>query len=255
MTTTLQLIPLAEFPLVEPGDDLARLIAAALHDNALELQAGDILIVAQKIVSKAEGRYRRLCDVTPSATARSLADRAHKDPRQVQLVLDESVEVLRVRPGVIVVEHRNGYVLANAGIDRSNIRNDRDDPQVLLLPEDPDRSARCLREELGRMTGIRPQVIINDSVGRAWRNGTVGIAIGCAGLEPVRDQIGERDLFGNVLEVTQPAVADELAAAASLVMGQAAESCPVILARGLTVAVGEGGSGALLRDRSMDLFR
>jgi coenzyme F420-0:L-glutamate ligase/coenzyme F420-1:gamma-L-glutamate ligase len=244
-----------DFPLVEPGDDLAQLIAAALSDNAQTLQEGDVLIVAQKIVSKAEARYRRLGDVSPSRAAAALAEKTGKDARQVQLVLDESVEVLRTRPGVIVVEHRNGYVLANAGIDRSNIPNDDNDPRVLLLPEDPDRSARRLRADLGRITGVRPQVIINDSVGRAWRNGTVGIAIGCAGIEPLRDQIGEADLFGNILEVTQPAVADELAAAASLVMGQAAEACPVVLARGLALRVSEGGSRALLRDRSMDLFR
>ena len=255
MANPLQLIPLADFPLVEPGDDLARLIADSLQENELALAAGDVLVVAQKIVSKAEGRYRQLRDVTPSERASDLAARAGKDPRQVQLLLDESAEVLRVRPGVIIVEHRNGYVLANAGIDRSNIRSDPENPRVLLLPENPDRSAQALRDDLHRITGVAPQVIVNDSVGRAWRNGTVGIAIGCAGLDPLHNQIGDRDLFGNVLEVTEPAVADELAAAASLVMGQAAEACPVVLARGLALRPAAGGSAALLRDRSLDLFR
>jgi coenzyme F420-0:L-glutamate ligase/coenzyme F420-1:gamma-L-glutamate ligase len=255
MGSTLQLIPLADFPLVEPGDDLAQLIAESLQGNGLSLQPGDVLVVAQKIVSKAEGRYRRLAEVTPSARAREMAQQAGKDPRQVELLLEESAEVLRVRPGVIIVEHRSGCVLANAGIDRSNIRVDIDDPAVLLLPEDPDRSAALLRAGIGEATGVEPQVLINDSVGRAWRNGTVGITLGCAGLEPLNNQIGDTDLFGNVLEVTEPAVADELAAAASLVMGQAAEGCPVVLARGFSFAASAAGSGALLRDKSLDMFR
>ena len=255
MSAALQLIPLAGLPLVEPGDDLAALLAAALADNGLQLQSGDVLVVAQKVVSKAEGRYVRLAEVTAGSEALALAAEADKDPRQVELILRESNEVLRVRPGVIIVEHVNGYVLANAGIDRSNIAQDPEDPRVLLLPEDADTSARQLRAALAGHCGVAPQVIINDSVGRAWRNGTVGIAIGTAGLEPLCNQIGEHDLFGNVLEVTEPAVADELAAAASLVMGQAAESCPVVLARGADLAQGEGGSASLLRDRALDMFR
>jgi len=251
----LELIPLADFPLVEPGDDLAAMVIDTLARNDLALAPGDVLVVAQKVVSKAEDRYARLAEVVVSAEARELAARADKDPRQVQLILDESVEVLRVRPGVIIVEHRNGYVHANAGIDRSNIALDPDDPRVLLLPENPDASAAALRAALERATGVAAQVIINDSVGRAWRNGTVGIAIGCAGLEPLYDRIGDRDLFGNLLEVTEPAVADELAAAASLVMGQAAEGCPVVLARGAGLPDGEGDSRGLLRDHAADLFR
>lgn len=251
----LDLIPFADFPLVEPGDDLAALLVAALADNDLALQSGDVLVVAQKIVSKAEGRYAHLNQVTVSAAAHELAARADKDPRLVQLILDESREVLRVRPGVIIVEHRNGYVHANAGIDRSNIISDPDDPRVLLLPRDPDATAGALRARLGELTGTAPQVIINDSMGRAWRNGTVGVAIGTAGLAPLHNQIGAEDLFGNVLEVTEPAVADELAAAAALVMGEAAEACPVVLARGLALAGSDGGSAPLLRERALDLFR
>ena len=255
MNRRLELIPLLNFPLVEPGDDLVQVIHTALQENSLELQAGDVLVVAQKIVSKAQNRYVRLADVTPSAEAIALAERAGKDPRQVQLILQESREVLRVRPGVIIVEHRNGYVHANAGIDKSNILRDDNDPRVLLLPEDPDASARALRLGLSERTGVAPQIIINDSMGRAWRNGTVGLAIGTAGLKPLYNQVGDVDMFGNVLEVTEPAVADELAAGASLVMGQAAEGCPVVLARGACLKPAELGSGELLRDRSVDMFR
>lgn len=255
MTTRLELIPLLGFPLVEPGDDLSLLILTALHDNDLRLQDGDVLVLAQKIVSKAEDRYVRLADVEVSDEAYALAQQADKDPRQVQLILQESRSVLRVRPGVIIVEHRNGYVHANAGIDKSNIHRNVDDPRVLLLPEDPDASARALRQSLAARTGIAPQVIINDSMGRAWRNGTVGLAIGTAGLQPLNNQIGETDMFGNVLEVTEPAVADELAAGASLVMGQAAEACPVVLARGARLKAADVGSAGLLRDRAIDMFR
>ena len=250
MTATLELIPLKGFPLVEPGDNLAQLIFDALRDNDLTLRDGDVLVVAQKIVSKAENRYVRLADVQVSAEAQALAEQAGKDPRQVQLILQESRAVLRVRPGVIIVEHRNGYVHANAGIDRSNIVRDEGDPRVLLLPMDPDSSARGLRDGLAALGTIAPQVIINDSMGRAWRNGTVGLAIGTAGLEPLLNQIGDVDMFGNVLEVTEPAVADELAAGASLVMGQAAEGCPVVLARGANLLRSNGGSTGLLRDKS-----
>jgi len=248
MTVSLTLIPLLGFPLVEPGDDLALLIMDVLRENDLSLQRGDVLVVAQKIVSKAEDRYVRLADVTVSPEAQSLAEKAGKDPRQVQLILQESKEVIRVRPGVIIVEHRNGYVHAN-------IRIDADDPRVLLLPKDSDASARALREGIAELGAIAPQVIINDSMGRAWRNGTVGLAIGTAGLAPLYNQIGEADMFGNKLEVTEPAVADELAAGASLVMGQAAEACPVILARGAGLKPSDSGSAGLLRDKSLDMFR
>lgn len=255
MTGSLELIPLAGFPLVEPGDDLAGLLGDCLAANKLALQAGDVLVVAQKVVSKAEGRYVRLAEVQPGERALALARDADKDPRQVQLILDESADILRVRPGVIIAEHRNGYVLANAGIDKSNIHSDPADPRVLLLPLDPDASAGRLRDAMAARCGIAPQVIINDSLGRAWRNGTVGVALGTAGLDPLFTRIGDRDLFGNILEVTEPAVADELAAAASLVMGQAAEAIPVVLARGASLPVAEQGSARLIRDRSQDMFR
>ena len=255
MAKRLELIPLEGFPLVEPGDDLALQIADSLSQNGLTLCPGDVLVIAQKVVSKAEDRYVNLADVVPGENALKLAATADKDPRQVQLVLDESVEVVRVRPGVIVVEHRQGYVLANAGIDKSNIERDPENPRVLLLPLDADASANTLRSALAELCGTAPQVIINDSLGRAWRNGTVGVAIGCAGIDPLHTQIGDSDLFGNVLEVTEPAVADELAAAASLVMGQASEACPVVLARGAPLREAAGGSQRLIRDKALDMFR
>ncbi|MEH6591582.1 MAG: coenzyme F420-0:L-glutamate ligase [Halioglobus sp.] len=255
MPQRLELIPVEGFPRVQPGDNLAALIDVALTANHLVLANSDVLVLAQKIVSKAEDRYVRLASVTPGPEAIELAGRADKDPRQVELILRESAEVVRVRPGVIIVEHRLGYVHANAGIDKSNIPNSEEDPQVLLLPLDSDASAAKLREQLGAITGVAPKILINDSAGRAWRNGTVGIAIGTAGFDPLLNQIGETDLFGNVLEVTEAAVADELAAAASLVMGQAAEACPLVLVRGAALSDSQDGSGALIRDKSMDMFR
>ena len=255
MIPPLQLIPLADFPLVQLGDDLVELLLASLQHNELMLEAGDVLVLAQKIVSKAEGRYVRLADVVPGERAQSLALQADKDPRQVELILRESVEVLRVRPGVIIVEHRLGYIHANAGIDKSNIPQQEDDPQLLLLPIEPDASADGLREGLRQRFPVELAVIINDSAGRAWRNGTIGFALGTAGIEPIRNQIGDADLFGRKLEVTEVAVADELAAAASFLMGQAAEGCPVVLVRGASWQASEAGSASLLRDPALDMFR
>ncbi len=255
MPPKLELTALENFPRVEPGDDLAELLVDSLALNNLQLVPDDVLVIAQKIVSKAEDRYVRLADVTPGAEAIALAEQADKDPRQAELILRESREIVRVRPGVVIVEHRNGYVHANAGIDKSNIPNSSDDPRVLLLPLDPDASAVQLREALGRALGVTPKIIINDSAGRAWRNGTVGIALGTAGFLPLFNQVGELDMFGNVLEITEAAVADELAAAGSLVMGQAAEACPVVLVRGAQLQSAETGSASLIRDKSMDLFR
>ncbi|MCZ6830767.1 MAG: coenzyme F420-0:L-glutamate ligase [Gammaproteobacteria bacterium] len=255
MTTRLQLIPLQDFPLVEPGDKLDQLLLESLQANELGLEDGDLLVLAQKIVSKAEGRYVRLAEVEPGPEAIALAEATDKDPRQVELILRESREVLRSRPGVIIVEHQLGYVHANAGIDKSNIPRVDSDPSVLLLPKDSDRSAEALRLALAAAFGAEIAVIINDSAGRAWRNGTVGMAIGSAGMEPLSNQIGDPDLFGRELEVTEVAVADELAAAASLVMGQADEGCPVVLVRGARWQPAQTGSRALLRERELDMFR
>lgn len=255
MVQRLEMYALPDFPMVEPGDDLVAQIAQSVAKAGLRLQDGDVIVVAQKIVSKAENRYAYLKQVNVSAEARSLAERSDKDPRLVQVILDESVEVLKHRPGAIIVEHRLGYVHANAGIDQSNISSDSKDPRVLLLPKDPDSSAAGLRAGLRRETGAQVAFIINDSAGRAWRNGTLGFAIGTAGFEPLVDLIGEKDLFGRTLEATTVAVADELAAGASFLMGQAAESAPVVLIRGADLPVVETGSRSLLRAREQDLFR
>lgn len=255
MSRQLTLSAIEDFPLVEPGDDLAAQIADALSAAGISLEDGDVLVLAQKIVSKAENRYAYLNDVEPSADAIALAAETDKDPRQAELVLRESREVLRKRPGVIVVEHRLGYVHANAGIDKSNIQSDPDNPRVLLLPEDSDASARRLRAALQQRTGIAPHIIINDSAGRAWRNGTAGFAIGSAGFEALENRIGDSDMYGRELEVTEIAVADELAAAASFLMGQADESLPLVLIRGAALRPSDKGSDVLIRPREKDLFR
>ncbi|HEY3699873.1 MAG TPA: coenzyme F420-0:L-glutamate ligase, partial [Spongiibacteraceae bacterium] len=232
MRQQLQLSVLPGIPKVEPGADLCALICAGLNRAHLALQDGDVLVIAQKIISKAENRYVYLNDIVPGARALELAEQADKDPRIVELILREAVEVLRVRKGAIIVAHRNGYVHAHAGIDQSNIESQPDNPRVLLLPENPDASAAQLREKLRAQTGANIAIIINDSAGRAWRNGVIGFALGTAGMVPLENRIGTRDLFGRPLEITEVAVADELAAAASFLMGQAAEGAPVVLIRG-----------------------
>lgn len=242
-------------PLVAPGDDLAALIDTALKRQNIVLEDGDCLILAQKIVSKAEDRYCYLNRLEVSDEARDLAQKIDKEPALCQAILDESVRVVRHRPGAVIVEHRLGYVHANAGIDRSNIESDESNPRVLLLPLDPDDSAARLREQLLLRGGVAPMIIINDSAGRPFRNGTHGFAIGTAGFEPLENRIGDQDLFGRELEVTEVAVADELAAAASLLMGQAGESVPLVHARGLKLRPSDAGSKTLIRDASKDLFR
>lgn len=253
MNTSLTLTALPGVPLVEPGDDLLQIVLNAYANAKLAPATGDVLVLAQKIVSKAEDRYAVLAEVEPSAEAQEWARKVDKDPRLLELILRESKEVVRHRPGVIIVEHRLGYVHANAGIDQSNITAEQ--PRALLLPEDPDASAQALRQGIKERTGVEVAVIINDSAGRAWRNGVIGFALGSAGIEPLRDMAGKPDLFGRPLEHTQIAVADELAAAASLLMGQAAEGTPLVLARGLRFVASEQNSRALLRAKTEDLFR
>jgi len=241
-------------PLIEPGDDLAALILAALARAGEALADGDVLIIAQKIVSKAEGRTVDLCDVVPGERALELAREVDKDPRLVELILSQSAEVVAYRSGVLVVALASGVVLANAGIDRSNVDGGAAD-RVLLLPRDPDGFCRDLRRTLKSAAGADIGVIVNDSLGRAWRNGTVGMALGAAGVPALLDCNGRPDLFGRRLEATQVALADELAAAASLVMGQADEGRPVVLARGLAMGRAEGRAADLVRRREEDLFR
>lgn len=256
LATQLTLTALPGIPPVKQSDDLAQLIIDAYARAGLRPADGDVLIVAQKVVSKAEGRTVRLAEIVPSAAARELAASTHKDPREVELILRESNEVVRQRIGVVVVEHRLGYVHANAGIDRSNVAADVDgEARALLLPVDPDASALALRQALLSRCGVAVAIIINDTAGRAWRNGVIGFAIGCAGIEPVRDMVGHPDMFGRLLERTQIAVADELAAAGSLLMGQADEGRPVVLARGVRFAASEAGGKALIRAKDEDMFR
>ncbi len=250
----MQLWPLKGIAEVVPGDDIAALIITALEENQLQLEAGDIIAIAQKIISKAEGRYRYLDEVEPEKRAKYLAGQCDKDPRLMQLICDESSDVLRIRKGVIIVQHRLGYVHANAGIDKSNLPvSERE--RVLLLPEDPDASSQAIRQKLEDKYQVPLGVLINDSAGRAWRNGTIGFAIGTAGFEPLNNLIGQLDRNGRRLEVSEVAVADELAAAASYMMGQADESYPVVLIRGANAKLGDYTSDSLIRDKQIDLFR
>ncbi len=248
----LQLFALEGIPLVERGDDLARLILDALPRSHVELQSGDVLVLAQKIVSKSEGRSVELASIDPSPEAKDLAAKVNKDERLVEVILRESRRVVRWRKDVLVVEHRLGWVLANAGVDASNVG---DEGRVLLLPENPDASCEALRASLERATGIDIAVVINDSWGRAWRLGTIGTALGVAGIPALLDLRGEPDLFGRKLRSTDVAVADELASAASLLMGQAGEGHPVVLARGFPYGLGTGHGSDLVRPAQLDLFR
>ncbi|MDB5824292.1 MAG: coenzyme gamma-glutamyl ligase [Herminiimonas sp.] len=242
-------------PMVREGDDLCRIILQAIQDGGDCLQDGDVLVLAQKIVSKAEGRTVPLASVVASPRAVELAEQVNKDPRLVELVLAESASVLRHRRDVLIVEHRLGFVMANAGIDMSNVQQQATEDTALLLPLDPDKSCATLREELRLACGVDVGVIINDSHGRAWRNGTVGVAIGVAGLPALDDRRGMPDLFGRPLKVTEVGLADELASAASVLMGQADEACPVVLIRGLATPRRSGTARELIRPKQLDLFR
>ena len=258
------LTPLAGMPLVRRGDQLADLLITALQENQIALEDQDIFVLAQKIVSKAEGRMVNLVGVIPTSGAIELAAKTEKDSRLVELILQESREILRTRPGTIIVEHRLGFVCANAGIDHSNVAPPlpegegpgiRAEEWVLLLPEDPDSSAEEICQAIQSRTGKQVGILIIDSHGRAWRNGTVGVAIGLAGLPGIQDLRGQADLFGFTLRITQVGVADELAAAASLVMGQAAEGTPVVHVRGFPYPLREGSLQELIRPKEQDLFR
>lgn len=250
-----QFSALASVPLVRPGDDLADIILAALAASGERLRDGDVLVIAQKIVSKAQNRQVRLDTVTPSEDAERLAHEVNKDARLVELILRESTEVVRHRRDVLVVAHRLGLVIANAGIDQSNIEQGAIDDAALLLPEDPDATCVDMREKLRARTGASVGVIINDSHGRAFRNGTVGVAIGASGIPALADLRGTSDLFGRRLHSTEVALADEIASAASLLMGQAGEGRPIVLARGIANARGDGSAADLVRPKAIDLFR
>jgi len=253
---SLTLTPLLNFPLIRQDDNLADILVKSLQETQIELHDNDIIVLAQKIVSKSEGRMVNLATVTPSQHAIELSQKADKDPRVMELMLQESNEVLRIRVGTIIVEHKLGFVCANAGIDHSNVMSGGNtEDYVLLLPEDPDRSARNIREKIKQTTGKNIGVMIIDSHGRAWRNGTVGICIGLSGLPAIVDERGWKDLFGYALKITIVGVADELAAAASLVMGQAAEGIPAVHVRGFPYPLGEGSLKDLIRPKEQDMFR
>jgi coenzyme F420-0:L-glutamate ligase / coenzyme F420-1:gamma-L-glutamate ligase len=254
-TRDLQLISVPGVPLIEPGTDLVSLICDISQNQGPALRDDDVLVLAQKIVSKAEGRYVDLAAIEPGEQARALSTQVQKDPRLVEVILSQSRKVLRHRPGVLIVEHKLGYVLADAGVDQSNVDPQRGVKPVLLLPEDPDRSARLLHEGLRLKLGKNIAVVINDSLGRAWRRGTVGIALGAAGLPALADLRGRPDLYGRPLQVSETGFADEIAAAASLLMGQADEATPIIVVRGLTWSAKASPAGQLLRDPTEDLFR
>lgn len=255
MSDTVSLVALSDLPLIRPGDDVGALLGAAIERQLGEPARGDVLVVAQKIVSKAEGRYVDLARVEPGAAAQRLARETEKDARLVQVILDESRRVVRHRPGVLIVEHRLGYVMANAGVDRSNVDPAMGAEPVLLLPRDPDQSAAALREALAARFGSAPAVIISDSFGRAWRRGTAGIALGASGLPALLDLRGRPDLYGRELRVSETGFADEIAAAASLLMGQANEAIPAVLLRGLSWAAPALAARTLIRPAEEDLFR
>ncbi len=258
--TALTLTPLPGIPLIRPEDNLAEILLKSLRQAKIVLQNGDILVLAQKIISKAENRLVNLATIQPSTAALELAAKTGKDPRLTELLLRESNEVLRTRTGTAIVEHRLGFVCANAGIDHSNVSDAANGLQnaedwVLLLPENPDQSAAQIRAALEAATGSQLGVMIIDSHGRAWRLGTVGVAIGLSGLPGLVDERGWQDLFGYTLQITVVGVADELAAAASLVMGQAAEGTPAIHVRGFPYPLREGSFKELLRPKEQDMFR
>ncbi len=249
----LRLIGLVGVPLVGEGHNLCEIVSNALAHSGEALRNGDILVIAQKIVSKARGHYVNLNTITPSARAVDLSKTVEKDARLIELILRESTEVLRVRRDVIVVVHRLGFVMANAGVDFSNVDDNTEQHRALLLPLDPDAECEQLRRDISKLSGAEIGVVMNDSHGRAWRNGTVGVAIGASGVETLADMRGKPDLFGRAFRVTQVGVADEIAAAASLLMGQSNEGIPLVLMRGLQT--GKGKAADLIRAKEIDLFR
>lgn len=255
--TNMLLTPLPDIPMIHTGDNLVEIIWKGLSLAEIQLRDGDILVLAQKIVSKAEGRWVNLVTVKPSVKAITLASEVDKDPRLVELILRESKQVLRTRPGTIIVEHRLGFVCANAGIDHSNVAGEgiSTEEWVLMLPENPDASAKFIQEKINTLSRRQLGVMIIDSHGRAWRQGVVGVAIGLAGIPGLVDLRGKSDLFGYKLRVTTIGAADELAAAASLVMGQADEATPIVHVRGFPYELREGSFRELLRPKEQDLFR
>jgi coenzyme F420-0:L-glutamate ligase/coenzyme F420-1:gamma-L-glutamate ligase len=269
--TALTLTPLHDIPFIRQNDDLADIIVNSLDRSNLRLEDNDIFVISQKVVSKAEGRLVDLQTIKPSRRAMELAAQTEKDPRFIELILQESKSIIRTRPGTIIVEHKLGFICANAGIDHSNVtpqplplsqregsgvvRDGKGEEYVLLLPKNPDRSASQIRTRIESRIHKKIGVMIIDSHGRAWRIGTEGVCIGLSGIPGVMDERGWRDLFGYTLRITVVGVADELAAAASLVMGQAAEGRPIVHVRGFPYPLREGSLKELIRPEEQDLFR
>jgi coenzyme F420-0:L-glutamate ligase / coenzyme F420-1:gamma-L-glutamate ligase len=253
--TALTITALEGLPRVRPGDDLSALLIAALQAKALVLTDHDILVVTSKVVSKAEGRYRDLEGIEPSARARQLAVITNKDPRLIEAVLDEAAEVVRAKTDVLIVATRHGLIMANAGIDQSNLAAGDHGRRVLLLPQAPDRSAQQIKERLDAHFSAAIGVIVSDSVGRPWRLGSVGLAIGAAGVPSLWNRRGELDLAGRPLQVTEVAFADAVASMAVLAMGEAAEGRPAALVRGLAWRAPARPAAALVRPKAQDLFR
>lgn len=249
----MNLFALPGIPLVQPGDNLAGLILEALGRASLSLQTGDALVVTSKIVSKAEGRIFDLNTIVPGEEALRIADETRKDPRIVELVLRESIAISRRAPGVLITRHRLGFVSASSGIDQSNVDGGED--RVLLLPLDPDASAHAIRDALFAATGAQAGVVISDSHGRPFRLGNAGVAIGVAGMPALLDLRGHTDLFGRELKMSIQAYADEVASAANLLTGEAAEGLPVVLVRGLNFPAQDGHASEYNRPLEQDLFR
>ncbi|MFY0610283.1 MAG: coenzyme F420-0:L-glutamate ligase [Hyphomicrobiaceae bacterium] len=254
-SANLQLTALPGIPMVHPGDDLGQLITDALARAAIILKPQDVLVVAQKVISKTEGRIVPLDKVRPRPDARNWAKKTGKDPRLVELILTESKGVVRHRPGVMIVQHRLGFIMANAGIDQSNVGPAADGEHAILLPLDPDASAARLRSAIRERHDVDIGIVISDSFGRPFRSGTAGVAIGVAGLPALLDLRGEPDLFGRELGVSISGFADEIAAAASLLMGQGAEGLPAVVVSGLEWSRPATRAAEIVRDPAEDLFR
>ena len=249
----IEIIPVENLPLIAEGDSLGELIVEAAAKQGTPIKQGDIVVVTHKIVSKTEGNIVNLDTVSPSEQAREIAQKTGKDPAFVEAVLGETKEIVRVGPNSLITENRNGIICANAGIDKSNIEGEKN---IALLPRNPDESAQKIRSEIKKLTSHDVAVVISDTHGRPLRMGEINVAIGVAGIKPTRDRRGEKDLFGYVLRVKQTAVADELASAAELVIGQADEGIPVAIIRGYTYQTMENASARdLTRPREVDLFR
>jgi coenzyme F420-0:L-glutamate ligase/coenzyme F420-1:gamma-L-glutamate ligase len=251
---SITLTALEGLPLIEPGDDLGALLIGALRRLNIAPADRDVVVVAQKVVSKAEGRLVDLASVVPSVCARKLAETVGKDPRLVEVILSESSEVVRYKRDVLIVAHKLGFVMANAGVDQSNVGSE-DAACVLLLPRAPDASAAALKAQLDREFGVDLGIIINDSFGRPWRNGVVGVALGAAGVPALRNLVGTPDLFGRKMRVTEVAIADEIAAAASLLMGESDERIPAVHVRGVVCDAEPVPASALVRSKETDMFR